>query len=174
MLAKLRENPSLQKLVAQYDQLSQRDQKALWLMAVALLLALLYFAVWRPVAGFHDNAELAHERAQSLVVWMENNRAAIAQLSENRGDQKGSNRITSGRALMSTVTSSAREAGIALQRFEPSGENALRVWLENVPFSQVAAWLEALNTDHGILVDQAALDSSDQPGQVSARLTLQI
>ena len=65
-----------------------------------------------------------------------------------------------------------RRGRLTLQRFEPSGENAIRLWLEDVPFASVAAWLEQLRNDHGVVIDQAAMDRDEQPGTVSVRLTL--
>lgn len=174
MIGRIRELPAVQKLVAQFDQLPRRDQQGLVIIGIALLLGLLYFAVWRPVTGFHAEALADHEQARSLVTWMESNRAAIQQLAENRPSARPATRISSSRELMSLVTSSASEAGIKLQRFEPSGENAIRLWLEDVPFNSVAAWLEQLTGEHGIVIDQAALDRADKPGMISARLTLQI
>ncbi|MBS3804172.1 MAG: type II secretion system protein M [Oleiphilaceae bacterium] len=166
--------PVAQKLVAQYDQLSRRDQKALGLMSVALLLAVLYFAVWRPVTGFHDEALSNHQQAESQLAWVKSNEGKLQRLVESREKTQAGSRIGDSRALMSSVTSSAKASGIALQRFEPSGDNAIRVWLEDVPFSQLAAWLEGLTAEQGIVIDQAALDRSDKPGRVSVRLTLKI
>ncbi|MDX1634560.1 MAG: type II secretion system protein M [Marinobacter sp.] len=173
-MAKLREHPSVQKLITRYDQLPRRDQQGLQVIAVALLLGLLYFMVWRPAADFHDASVADHDRARDLVAWMQQNRAEIRQLAANQAAGQGGGQIADSRALMSTVTSSAREAGLQLQRFEPSGDNAIRVWMEDVPFNQLAAWLERLTANHGIVIDQAALDRSDQPGRVSARFTLEI
>ena len=85
-----------------------------------------------------------------------------------------SNRPEDGRALMALVTRTAREAELSLQRFEPSGEDSIRVWLEAAPFGQVAAWLEQLAAENGVQVDQAAMDRSGEPGIISARLTLTI
>lgn len=174
MIAKFREHPSVQKLIARYDQLPRRDQQALQLLGVALVLGLLYLVVWRPAASFHDVSVADHERARELVTWMQQNRSEIRQLAVNQVSDQGGSQITDSRALMATVTSSAREAGLQLQRFEPSGDNAIRVWMEDVPFNQLAAWLERLTGNHGIVIDQSALDRSEQPGRVSARLTLEI
>lgn len=174
MIGRIRELPAVQKLEAQFDQLPRRDQQALTVMLVALLLGVLYFAVWRPITGFHAEARADHEQARELVAWMESNRPAIQQLSETRSNVQSTSQIRDSRALMSLVTSSASESGIKLQRFEPSGENAIRLWLEDVPFNSVAAWLEQLTEEHGIVIDQAALDRADKPGMISARLTLQI
>jgi general secretion pathway protein M len=75
---------------------------------------------------------------------------------------------------MALVTRTAGESGLTLQRFEPSGDDAIRVWLEQVPFGQVASWLEMLNTDNGVEIEQASMDRQDEPGLVSVRLTLSI
>ncbi|OZB17882.1 MAG: general secretion pathway protein GspM [Marinobacter sp. 34-60-7] len=175
MIARIKEQPAVGKLIARYDQLPQRDRQALLLLGVALGLALLYLVVWQPITQFHDNARAERENAAELVAWMQANRPTIDRLAASGSNPSTSaNRPEDGRALMSLVTRSATEAGLALQRFEPSGDAAIRVWMDNVPFADVAAWLEMLNGQHGVLIDQASLDRSDQPGRVSVRLTLAI
>lgn len=174
VLQKLKRNPAIGKLVAQYDQLPKRDQQALLVMSVAILLAVLYFAIWRPAVSFHDRAESSRENAAELLAWMNANRTSIQALAEGGAGGTTTSSITDGRALMSTVTRSAGDSGLSLNRFEPSGDSAIRVWLENVSFQKVAAWLEKLSGQHGIVVDQASFDREDAPGMVSVRLTLKI
>lgn len=174
MLAKLKEHPTVGKLVAQYDHLGKRDQQALIILLVALALAVIYFGIWRPAAEFRDEAEGSKENAGELLGWMAANRQAIQSLAQSGGSNNQSSQISDSRALMSTVTRSAGESGLSLNRFEPSGESAIRVWLENVPFQSVAGWLERLNDEFGIVVEQASFDRQDTPGIVSARLTLTI
>ncbi|WP_166263638.1 type II secretion system protein GspM [Marinobacter caseinilyticus] len=174
MIQKIKELPVVQKMVAQYDHLPRRDQQALIALTVALFIAIIYFAVWRPASAFHHEAVTDRTSAEALVVWMEGNRDVIQRISARDNTEMTGTRIEDGRALMSTVTRSAGEAGLSLQRFEPSGEDGIRVWLENAPFNQVAGWLETLNADYGIAIDQAALDRGKSPGLVSVRLTLQI
>lgn len=176
MLTKLKEQPSVGKLIAQYDQLPRRDQQALAVLAIAVFLGVLYFAVWSPVTRFHDEAVASKENASELLAWMQSNEPVIRSLSGNGVGAAASSADVpaDGRALMGLVTRSAREAGLTLQRFEPSGEDAIRVWLEAVPYPEVAAWLEMLNGKHGVVIDQAALDGTGDPGRVSVRLTLAI
>ncbi len=176
MLTKLKEQPAVGKLIAQYGQLPKRDQQALTVLAIAALLGILYFVVWSPVATFHDQAAASKENASELVAWMQSNEPAIRRLGSSGAGPAAASADTpaDGRALMGLVTRSARESGLSLQRFEPSGEGAIRVWLEAVPYSEVAAWLEMLNGKHGVVIDQAALDRSGEPGRVSVRLTLAI
>lgn len=174
MFAKLKEHPALGKLIAQYDHLPKRDQQALNVLLIALVIAVIYFGIWRPAAGFHDRAEASRDNAEQLLAWMSANRQAIQTLAQAGNRGAASSQITDSRALMSTVTRSAGEAGLSLNRFEPSGEDAIRVWLENVPFQSIASWIERLNDEFGIRVDQASFDRQDSPGIVSARLTLSI
>lgn len=176
MLNLLKEQPLVRKLTAQYDQLPRRDQQALVLLSVAVFLGILYFAIWQPASAFHDKAVSNRENAQQLLAWMDSNRPSLQRLSGDRaGQSSGSvNRPEDGRALMALVTRTAGESGLSLQRFEPSGDDAIRVWLDKVPFSQVAGWLETLNIDNGVEIEQASMDRQNEPGMVSVRLTLTI
>ncbi|HLV77035.1 MAG TPA: type II secretion system protein M [Marinobacter sp.] len=177
MWAKIKEQPAVGKLVARYDQLPLRDRQALLVLSVALLLAVLYFMVWAPVTSFNDRAQASRDNATELLAWMQANQTTIQRLGTGSGASGGpaaANRPESGRELMALVTRSAGESGLALQRFEPSGDSAIRVWLEGVPFADVAAWLERMYSNHGVIIDQAAMDRGNEPGTVSVRLTLAI
>lgn len=177
MLQRIKDQPAIGKMIARYDQLPTRDRQALSVLGVALALAIMYFAVWRPITEFHDNAQASRENAAELLGWMQANQASIQGLGRS-GNQSnaaaGVEKPEDGRALMALVTRSAGEAGLSLQRFEPTGDNAIRVWMEGAPFADVAAWLERLDTRHGIIIDQAAMDRSNEPGKISVRLTLAI
>ncbi|MDY6797979.1 MAG: type II secretion system protein M [Pseudomonadota bacterium] len=173
MLVKLKEQPAVARLIAHYDQLPARDRQALLLMTVALVMAILYFGIWRPADAFNESAEAERKQATELLGWMQSNRASLKTLASAGGSGTGPS-VTDGRALMALVTKSAGEAGLTLQRFEPSGDSAIRVWMENVAYADVAAWLERLKTAHGVVIDQAAMDRQDEPGIVSVRLTLAI
>ncbi|WP_417539437.1 type II secretion system protein GspM [Marinobacter sp.] len=176
MLMKLKEQPAVGKLIAQYDQLPKRDQQALVVLAIAVFLGILYFAIWSPVTSFHDKAAASKENASELVAWIQANEPVIRRLgsSGSKPAATSGDVPADGRALMGLVTRSARDSGLTLQRFEPSGDSAIRVWLEAAPYSDVAAWLEMLNGKHGVVIDQAALDRGNEPGKVSVRLTLAI
>ena len=75
MFSKLKENPSVTRLIARYDHLPRRDQQALKLMVVGLGLALIYFAIWRPVHDYHEQAVSARDHATELLAWIDGLRA---------------------------------------------------------------------------------------------------
>ena len=176
MSTRLKEHPMVGKLTAQYDQLPRRDQQALLVLAIAVFLGILYFAIWRPATTFHDSAVSSRENAEELLAWMNANQSSLQKLSGGVASQSSGSvdKPSDGRALMALVTRTAGESGLALQRFEPSGDDSIRVWLENVPFSQVSGWLETLNTRNGVEIEQASMDRQSDPGVVSVRLTLTI
>jgi len=175
MINRIKELPIVGRLTAQYDQLPRRDQQALMVLGIAVFLGILYLAVWRPAVSYHDNAVNSRENAEELLAWMDVNRTSLQRLSGGvSGPSASVDKPADGRALMALVTRTAGESGLSLQRFEPSGDDAIRVWLEKVPFGQVASWLEMLNIDNGVEIEQASMDRQNEPGLVSVRLTLAI
>ena len=53
---------------------------------------------------------------------------------------------------------------MTLNRFQPEGNDALAVSLDDVPFGVLVGWLEALASEEGIAVRQASIDARDEPG----------
>ena len=177
MWSRIKRQPAVGKAVAYYDHLPARDRQALLVLAVALLLALLYFIVWRPAAGFHERTLNERENAQELLAWMQSNQEAIEALNPANNTGAGNSDVekpVDGRALMALITRTADEADLALQRFEPGDENTVRVWMDSVPYTRVAGWLEMLANRHGVIIDQASMDRAETPGIISVRLTLTI
>lgn len=175
MFSRFKEQPLIGKLTAQYDQLPRRDQQALMVLGIAIFLGILYFAIWQPAEAYHDQGVSKRENAQQLLAWLNSNRDSLDRLSGVAGQSSAAvDKPRDGRALMALVTRTAGESGLSLQRFEPTGENAIRVWLEKAPFSEVAGWLETLSVENGVEIEQASMDRQSEPGLVSVRLTLTI
>ena len=176
MLEKLRSQPGIRKLQLQYLQLPPRDQNALRWLGVAILAGFVYFALWLPATDYHDRAQTSRHNAAQLLVWMNDNAASISTLAgasrANDGAGSAIEKPADSRALMGLVTRTARDSGLVLQRFEPGGDNSVRIWMDNVPFADVASWLETLNVENGVVIDQAALEQTAEAGRVTARLTL--
>lgn len=176
MLTRLRNHSAARKLQVQYLQLPKRDQKALQLLFIALLAGFLYFVLWLPASQYHDRGLAARDSAAQLLFWMNGQAPSMRQLagasSEKAEAGASIEKPANSRALMGLVTRSARESGLLLQRFEPSGDSAVRVWVDNAPFANVASWLETLSLENGVVIEQAALGQAAEVGRVTARLTL--
>ena len=95
--------------------------------------------------------------------WMQSNRGAIG------GDTQKPR--AAGDTVLTLANQSARNLGLSIKRYEPSGQG-LNLWLEQVPFSQVVKWLEVLQRDYGIIAIEFSASKRDEPGMVDVRVTL--
>jgi len=147
---------------------SRRDQNVLALLGVFLILVAIYLLVWVPIQDDLSVAQTRHADALGDQRWIlshrEEARRAAAQSVGGGG--------RSGQALLSTVANSARRTGMTLNRFQPEGNDALAVSLDDVPFGELVNWLESLASEEGIAVRQASIDARDESGRVRVRLVL--
>lgn len=138
--------------------------------AVALVLMGLYVAVWEPLVD--GRARLAREVAEqrALLGWMEQSAREVQAL-------RGSNtsRPSSGQSLMAVVDRTARAEGLAevLERVQPDGEKAVRVWLTQAPFDQSLRWLDKLVASQGVRVTGLVVERGATPGKADLRITLE-
>ena len=174
MVKSIRRMPLFKKITTAYDQLPQRDRRAVRWLSVALGLFLVYFLIWQPVTEFREDAAARSEAAAERLAWLQSNIDSARQIASQNPTAAPAQKIEDSRSMMSTVTVSAQESGLSLQRFEPSGEDKMRVWLENTEFDNLASWLERLAGEYGIVVDQAAIDRATDTGRVNVRLTLSL
>lgn len=151
-----------------YFEQNQRDQRLLLLLAAFLAAVLFWLLIWLPIQDRLAIAEVRHARALSDQRWILEHRETLQQLAAG---QTGAGSRT-GQALLSTVATSARSAGITLNRFQPEGSDALAVSLEDVAFGELVVWLEQLQRQQGIRVRSATIDAQNVPGRVRARILL--
>lgn len=147
---------------------SSRDQNVLVLLAAFLVIVGIYLLVWAPVQDALSVARSRHADALGDQRWMLSHREEARLIGAQSAGAGG----RSGQALLSTVANSARSTGVTLNRFQPEGNDALAVSLDDVPFGVLVGWLEALASEEGIAVRQASIDARDEPGRVRVRLVL--
>lgn len=79
-----------------------------------------------------------------------------------------------GASLLNVVTTSAHAAGVQehTKKMAPVGANALSLYLDDMPFAELAAWLVNLDEQQGIEVERATIEALPVAGTVRADLTL--
>lgn len=152
-----------------WEALEAREQQSLKVLGCALIVFLAYFVLWLPAKGFMLDAQRLVEERTELLSLVQSSRAALASTSANASS---SGSILNSQQLVSTVTNLAKKQKLSLKRFEPSGENQVKVWVEDVSFDVLISWLSALETSVKVKVEQISVEKQDRPGVVSARLTL--
>jgi general secretion pathway protein M len=150
-----------------YAAQSPRDRRVLRLLGAFLAVVAVWLLLWVPVQDARRIAERRHADALADRAWMLEHRDEA-----RRAGSGGSDGARSGQALLSTVAGSARRSGLTLNRFQPEGDDALSVFLDEVAFGELVLWLDALRREEGIRVRQASVDASGRSGRVRARLVL--
>lgn len=157
----------LAPLRARWDALPVRDRRALLLMTAVLAVALAWWLVVAPVRDYAAGEVQRLAAEQDNLAWMQANASAARQAARaGRG-------LPAGQSLLAVINASAREAGLNLQRFEPEGEQKVRVTLENAVFTDVMRWVVGLESRYGVVVLSLNADHPPaQPGLANIRLTL--
>jgi general secretion pathway protein M len=151
-----------------YWSLPPRDRVLINVMAVTVVLVLLWLLVVAPAQRMRGEAAAKLSGQQSTLQWVKDNESRAQAIA---GTTSSAPR-KSGQSLMTTVTASSTQMGLSLKRYEPEGQEKLRVWLENQSFNKTIQWLESLQRQHGMSVVNVAIDAASQPGLVNAKIVL--
>ena len=148
--------------------LSARERNLVYLAAVLLAAAIVYFALVLPVTSAAAKRAARVEQKTADLAWMRQVAPQVIAAAASGGGAAGSE------SLVVLVDRTGREAGLgtAIRDQSPSGEHGLRLRLEAASFDVLIAWLASLQQQHGVSVDAATIDAGTAPGLVNASLTL--
>lgn len=152
-----------QRIWARYESAAPREQLAVKILGVVLLFVLALSLVVLPLHRFNTNAIADWRAQQDTLIWMQSNRGAIG--SDTQKPR------AAGDTVLALANQSARNLGVTIKRYEPSGQG-LNIWFEQVPFTQVVKWLEVLQRDYGVIAIEFSASKRDEPGMVDVRVTL--
>jgi general secretion pathway protein M len=76
------------------------------------------------------------------------------------------------RSVLPVITRSAEANGLKLNRLQPEANGVVSVVIQNQPFRNVMEWLQQLEENNGISVEQASIDQQGPPGRVNAQIRL--
>ncbi len=153
--------------------LQASERRMLIIGAVALMFILPYFAIWMPLKNDVAALQQQVKEQQAVKSWMSQASAEVKQL---RGvSSSNTSRPRDGRSLLAVVDQTAKRQGLgaSLKRLEPDGQAAVKVWLEQVSFDGMVAWLTTLEQKNGLAVATITIDRQDVAGRINARITLE-
>lgn len=158
-------NQTVQNGVSWYQALPPRDALVVKSLAYLIAACLVYLWVWVPAENYNKQYTSKLKSEKELHAYMKSNAYKVSGNSQ-RAASSGS-----GQSVLALVNSSSKSKGIALSRFEPEGENGLRIWLDKVKFDDVIDWIDLLENERGVRVTQINIDKVD-PGTVNLRAVL--
>lgn len=159
----------LAPLRARYDALQPREQTLVSTAAVLLVIALLYSAVWQPFA--RARKQLAEELATARSVAT---RLAQAEVDVRLAAPQSAPIVGSDVSLLTAVDQAAKNGTLKKPptRLQPDGENAARIWLEDVEFEVLLRWMLELQTRYGVTLDVVDIEKRETAGLVNARISV--
>lgn len=153
----------MNKLLASWQvwwlRITPREQRLVMVGAVALIIGVLFWGIYQPMAQRAELAQNQLRNEKQLLSWVENKADEIAALRASGA------KALSPLPFNQAVSSSARRFNIELVRVQPRGE-AMQVWVQPLPFNQLLSWLEYLQQNHGVEAQFLDLDKSDRVGVV--------
>lgn len=156
------------RAIAQWQKLAPRERRRATGAGIILLLVFAYAGLWLPFQ--RDLARLRQlvPAESERLVWMRTQAAQVGALrarvplAQSPGD------------LPAFVERSATAYGIRahITRLEPDGATAIRLTVANIGFNDLVRWLDELQQQGGLRVEQAGIEAQPAPGVVEASLLL--
>jgi len=159
----------LQQLLHWYNTLPGRDRWLVNVTAVLVILTLFYLMIWEPLYRGLENETIKDQSQQKTLQWMQQ---AAQQVKQLRRSGQASQRPLSSKPVTLVLEQSLMNAGLKpfVRKIESAGNNSARVKLDNISFDQMLIWLNTIATHNSLQVSSAAIERSDKPGLVNARL----
>jgi len=149
-------------VMEKYKALTEREQRLVMISAVAVIIAIFFWGIWKPLNDAVDQQRTLNTSQQKLLVWVKDSAARAKQL---RRSSTGT--ATYNGSLPQAVNVTTSRHNIAISRMQPQGEE-IQVWVDQAPFNDVLAWLQALE-NMGIVILQADIAEADGPGLIKIR-----
>ena len=146
---------------AWWQQLNMREQRLVIAMSAVIGVFVLYGLIWQPLNESISKTKTKVERQQALLSWVEESTQLYQQAKRNGGKSTGA-------SLSSIVNRTSRANNITITRMQPQGDD-LQVWIDEISFNQLLAWLEQLATRDNLQVKNIDLSIADQQGVVRVR-----
>ncbi|MBW8185115.1 type II secretion system protein M [Shewanella nanhaiensis] len=152
----------MDNLKAWWNGLELREQQLVGTCGVFLVVGILYWGIWTPIANAELDAERGLQAQQNTLNYVKQTANKIAGLKEsgNKTSFRGS--------LSAAVNQSAGTYGLEITRMQPQG-NKIQIWMDDVPFDALLAYLNDLVQGKGLSLDSIDLAESDLPGLVKVR-----
>lgn len=159
-----------QKLKDWFFALQPRERVLVLGGGALLLLVAIYFLAFAPFyAAINSRAERVAKK-QGDLAWMRDVGGEVLALSTS-GPAAAQR---SNESLVVLIDRSARECGLgsSLTGQTPTGENGIRVRLEQAEFDKLVVCLGSLQQTQSVTIESANIDRTAKPGFVNASLVL--
>jgi len=150
-----------------WQSLVYRERMIVSALAFLVIVLLCKALIWNPLYQGRDNALNSVNAQESLLIWMQTQAHLAEQL---RG--KSSTKQYNGQSLSQRINGSAKQSKITIHRFQTAGDKSVQVWFEDTAFSTLLFWLEQVQSQYGIQLENIAISETAKQGRVNVRMRL--
>jgi general secretion pathway protein M len=153
-------------LEARINQMNSRERMLVSVAAVLLVITLIYFIMWKPIADGISERESKIEAQQELLQWVRENTGSY--LAQKSAGAKAENSAQMPGSVTERVTRLAAAAKIELSRMQPQSDGLLVV-IDQVPFNTLLQFVENLQNQAGLTITHVDATEGDAAGVVRVR-----
>lgn len=159
-----------EQLQQRWQQLNSRERLLVSIAGIVLAICVVYFALWQPLQNGIEQRQLQRDAQQETLTWVRENTGRYLSLSQQsqRPVSNGASAATELGDIPRIITEQARSLQLDVGRMSPEGES-LVVVMNDVPFTQVLALLDALQAQGGLNIEQLDITRGNKPGHVHVR-----
>lgn len=157
----------MDKLLSTLSQFNRREQTALLIGALLVVLYLLWIAVLSPLNNKRDQLIKATTSAQQSLGSVQVLARQVELLA-----QQSSQASVAGDNLSGLIDASLRDNGMTMSSFIPNSNGEVRVRIDKVASEPLMQWLYDLESKYQIAIRELSITASNDPGQVSINLRL--
>jgi general secretion pathway protein M len=156
-----------------YLKLTSREKMMVLSAASVVALFTFYLLLWAPVAGSYTKLKNNVAMAENTISWMKSAANEVSQLRGSGGTV--AERPQGKQFVLGLVDKTAKSAGLGavLKRVQPEGETGVKIWFESAPFDELIIWLDTIQSEHGLVVNEINVEQTDSAGLVNVRVSLE-
>jgi general secretion pathway protein M len=146
-----------------WESITSREQQLSLLSAILIVVAILYWGIWSPLASQLADNKQQLVNVKSSLSWTQEKANFLLQSGATQPKRSGN--------LTQILNRSASRKSITFSRIVNKQEQ-IEVWITNVEFDLFLQWLTDLKNQYGISVLNADLAKTDQQGYIKVNRLL--
>lgn len=151
-----------------WNTLSRRDQTALLILGVAIVLALIWWALVQPSTKALDQQALATRSSAESLSRVREMALELKQYRNSGDASDNSDQVQ----LSELIDRSLRAQGMNMSSFQPVREGEVRLRLDDVAYSSFIAWLIDMEAEQKLATQELTITPTRTSGRVSVSVRL--
>lgn len=153
-----------------WQRLNQRERMIVRIAGVLMLIAIVYWLLWNPIASGIEQRKQTIAAQQETLQWTRENTGIYLAAREQGADTTSDNTSAGSQtgSITQRVTQLAAANNIQITRMQPQSTGLLVV-IDSVAFSQLLSLLDALQNQGRLTIDNLDVAEGPEPGIVRVR-----